>query len=94
MCQWSCAKDYEPWKFINRSQKVLPGSTIIVGEKPERLQKEKEEIDWEAFGQGNFGNFLIDSRGPSHATADYSNEKIVAILKVLTHPHFSVSHYY
>ena len=45
------AQDYRPWRFINRSPKVLPGSTIIVGEKPERLQKEKEEIDWEAFSQ-------------------------------------------
>ena len=45
------AQDYSPWRFVNRSPKVLPGSTIIVGEKPERLQKEKEELDWEAFTQ-------------------------------------------
>ena len=45
------AQDYRPWRFTNRSPKVKPGSTIIVGEKPERLQKQKEEIDWEAFTQ-------------------------------------------
>ena len=45
------AQDYRPWRFVNRSPKVLPGSTIVVGEKPERLQKQKEEIDWEAFSQ-------------------------------------------
>ena len=45
------AQDYRPWRFVNRSPKVLPGSTIVVGEKPERLQKQKEEIDWEAFTQ-------------------------------------------
>jgi hypothetical protein len=45
------AQDYRPWKIVNRSPKVLPGSMIVVGEKPERLQKQKEEIDWGAFSQ-------------------------------------------
>jgi hypothetical protein len=45
------AQDYRPWRLVNKSPKVLPGSMIVVGEKPERLQKEKEEIDWGAFTQ-------------------------------------------
>jgi len=45
------AQDYRPWRLVNKSPKVLPGSMIVVGEKPERLQKEKEEIDWGALTQ-------------------------------------------
>jgi len=45
------AQDYRPWRLVNKSPKVLPGSMIVVGEKPERLQKQKEEIDWGAFAQ-------------------------------------------
>jgi len=45
------AQDYRPWRIVNKSPKVLPGSMIVVGEKPERLQKQKEEIDWQAFSQ-------------------------------------------
>lgn len=45
------AQDYRPWRLVNKSPKVLPGSMIVVGEKPERLQKQKEEIDWGAFSQ-------------------------------------------
>lgn len=45
------AKNYRPWRIVNKSPKVLPGSMIVVGEKPEKLQKQKEEIDWGAFSQ-------------------------------------------
>ena len=44
------AQDYRPWRFVNRSPKVLPGGTIIVV-KTRTIAKQKEEIDWEAFSQ-------------------------------------------
>ena len=48
------AKDYKPWRLTNKYAKVKKGGMIVVGAKPMKTEKEKQEtkaIDWQEFSQ-------------------------------------------
>ena len=48
------ATDYKPWRLTNKYAKVKKGGMIVVGAKPIKTEKEKQEtkaLDWQEFSQ-------------------------------------------